>query len=99
MATMEAFFLGEGKSWRSSAGWMEVSGPAEEGLVWHLPTAVSVVTASPKRSRVAKRIVYPVTGALSEGKERYLEAELVLICLSRTPLLKHLWTKRFHCLM
>lgn len=99
MAAMEEVFLGEEKSWRSSAGWMEVSSPAEEALVWHLPTAVSVVTASPKRPRVAKRTVYPVTGTLSEGREPYLEAELVLMSLSRTSLLKHLWTKRFHSLM
>lgn len=50
MAAMEAVFLVEGKSWRSSTGWMELPSPAEEALVWHLPAAVSVVTASSKRT-------------------------------------------------
>lgn len=58
MAAMEAVFWGEGKSWRSSTGWMELPSPEEEALVWHLPVAVSVVTAPSKRLHVAKRTVF-----------------------------------------
>lgn len=76
MAAMEAVFLVEGKSWRSSTGWMELPSPAEEALVWHLPAAVSVVTASSKRLHVAKRTVYhPAVGTQSEARECSLDAE------------------------